>query len=209
VAVFREYVDRLLDKVPTILRKKADNVLFLWHQILYEGADKNAEALDEYITTSWPLNTASGWVLDQHWGPMHNIPRNGMDDATYRLYIHAKRMLNASWGAADQGLKILRFLLGPVPTLTFTFFGNKHWEIAIGGIDMADAALALEFMRKRPSPQGGGFSVAGDNGWGKTWDANVMTFSSLNGPVPITGSWSSLQGPSGGLEAGWAHIVNI
>lgn len=209
MAIFREYVDRLLELVPTVLRKKADNVLYLWHRILYEGADKTAEAVDQYITTSWPLRTASGWVLDRHWGPYHNLQRNGMDDDKYRLYIRAKRMLNHSWGSADQGLSILRFLLGNVPTIAFFFWGNKNWTIEVGGIDMADAADAFEFLRKRPSPQGGGFSVAGDNGYGKIWDQKVMAFSSPNGPVPITGFYSSVNGPSGGDEAGWAHVIPI
>lgn len=209
MAVFRDYTARLLHLVPTILRRRADNVLYLWHRVLYEGAEKVAEALQEFGDVSYPLDTASGWVLDEHHGPYQNLQRNGMDDATYRLYIRAKRMLNHSWGAADQALVILRFLLGPKPTLDFTFWGNKHWEIAIGDADLAETAQALEFMRKRPSPEGGGFSVAGDNGWGKTWDANVMCFSSIQGPVSITGSWSSIQGPSGGLEAGWAHVVPI
>lgn len=208
--IFRSHVDDLLGKIPTLFRRVQRNLFAEWHRILYEIADVRAEALEQFISTSWPLNTASGWVLDQHWGPYHDIERNGMDDDTFRLYVRAKRMLNHSWGAADQGLKILRFLLGPVPTLVFTFWGNKHWTIEIGGVDMADTAQALEFMRKRPSPQGGGFSVAGDNGMAKTWDGEVMAFSSLVGPVPITGFFSSSTGiPSGGAEAGWAHVVPI
>ncbi|WP_299004506.1 trypsin-like peptidase domain-containing protein, partial [uncultured Caulobacter sp.] len=122
-----------LGKIPTLFRRVQRNLFAEWHRILYEIADVRAEALEQFISTSWPLNTASGWVLDQHWGPYHDIERNGMDDDTFRLYVRAKRMLNHSWGAADQGLKILRFLLGPVPTLVFTFWGNKHWTIEIGG----------------------------------------------------------------------------
>lgn len=205
---FRRFVDDLMDRVPTLFRRVPKNVFLLWHQIAYEAADAKAAAFDEYITTSWPLNTASGWVLDQHWGPYHNIERNGMNDADFRLYVRAKRMLNYSWGAADQALKILRFLL-PLSTLEFTPWGGKHWEIAIGDAQLADTEQALEFMRKKPSPQGGGFSVCGDNGWAKTWDKNVMAFSSLVGPVDVEGFFSSLQGPSGGDEAGWAHVVPI
>ena len=163
MTIFRRYVEDLWPKVPTVLRRFSKNIINLAVGQMYAAQDVIAEALQSYIETSWPIDTASPWVLDEHWGPYHNIQRNGTTDPVFRRYIHAKRYLNRSWGSGDQALTIFGVLL-PTAALTFSYFAPKSWVVNITGVDMAAATLATNFMRKNPSPQGGGFSVAGDNG---------------------------------------------
>ncbi len=212
MTIFRNYVEDLIPLLPTVLRKKADNILRLALQVYYEAQDLVAEALEEYID-SWPIDTASTWVLDQHWLPYHNLQRNGSTDAEARTYIHAKRLLNKSWGAGDQALEIFRMLLPIGAVLSFSYFPPKSWVVNIIGIDMTDAASAIKFMTKKPSPEGGGFSVAGDNGVAVIADAKVFCYSSVYGTegveYDVTGWFSSVHGAGGGTQAGYAHAAGI
>lgn len=208
MAIFRRFVEDVFPLVPTVLRRVATNLMNITYKVYFQGHDAVAEALEEYVV-AWPIDTAPGWVLDTHWGPYHSLQRNGMTDADYRTYIHAKRMLNVSWGAGDQALKIFKRLL-PTAGLTFSYFAPKSWVIDITGVDMAEAAAALKFMTKRPSPEGGGFSVAGDNGLAVVADKKVFSYSTVYGPAPPSAGWfSSVYGASGGDEAGWAHLTQI
>lgn len=208
MAIFRRYVEDLLPLVPTVWRRKATNVFNLAFEVMHMGLDAVAQSLEEYVE-SWPIDTAPTWVLDLHWGPYHNLARNGMSDATYRLYIHAKRRLNRSWGSATQALDIFALLLKDAQ-LSFTYAAPKSWTINISGVDMATAAPAVLFMQKNPSPLGGGFSVAGDNGNAVIADIDVFSFNSVHDVVPPSAGWySSVYGASGGVEAGWAHVVKV
>lgn len=211
-SIFKEYVDRLLPLVPTIWRRKADNILNLALGQYYAGMDAVGQALTEYSDVSWPLTTASGWLLDQHWGPYTDIQRNGASDDLFRKFVRAKRLLNRSWGAADQALRIFRLLLPDAAILTFTPSYPKYWVINIAGVDMVEAAQAIAFMTKKPSPQGGGFSVCGDNGQAVISDAKVLSFSSVVEPpginYEITGWFDSVHGAVTD-PAGWAHAVVI
>lgn len=207
MAIFRRYVEDLLPLVPTVLRKTATNVINLAHKVQFEAMDAIAEALEEYIA-GWPIDTAPRWILDEHWLPYHNLQRNGLDDAGVRRFIHAKRLLNKSWGAGDQILEIFTVLL-PGAGLVFSYFAPKAWTVTITGVTMAEAAQALAFVEKKPSPQGGGFSAAGDNGMAIVQDKEVMSFSSVYGAVDVTGWFSSVYGPSGADEAGWAHVAKV
>ena len=206
--IFTDY-RRYLDGVKTLLRRRADNIVRLWVQTLTEGATANGEAYQEFVDTSYPLQTASGWVLDQHWGPLYNLDRNGLTDAEFRLYGLAKRQLNIASGNVDDLLSILRGLLPGAAPIIWTPYYPKTWEVVISGVPLATAGLVLEFLRKRPSPEGGGYSVCGDNGVGIAFDAAVMSFSSTHGAATVTGSFSSVHGASGSAEAGWAHAVPI
>lgn len=211
MAIFRRFVDDLLPLVPTVLRRKAANIINLAHRAAFEAHDAIAQALQEYVD-AWDIDSAPGWLLDRHWLPYHNLQRNGLSDADCRTFIHAKRMLNKSWGSADQALEIFGRLL-PAATLTFSYFPPKAWVVDITGVTMDDAALALAFMTKKPSPQGGGFSVAGDNGMAIVSDKKVFSYSSVYGvngvDYEVTGWYSSVYGPSGESEAGWAHVAAI
>lgn len=207
MAFFRTFVDDLLPLVPTVLRRFPKNIINLAHRVSFEAMDAVAEALEEY-TDSWDIDNASAWVLDEHWGPYHNLKRNGLTDAEFRVVIHAKRLLNKSWGAADQALEIFGLLL-PTATLTWTYAPPKAWIVNITGVDMATAAPALKFMRKNPSPEGGGFSVAGDNGVAIVQDPECLNFSSVYGAVTITGWYGSVYGVGGGAQTGWAHVAAI
>ena len=208
MTIFRRYVEDLWPKVPTVLRRFSKNIINLAVGQMYAAQDVIAEALQEYIETSWPIDTASPWILDDHWGPYHNIQRNGTTDAVFRRYIHAKRYLNRSWGSADQALTIFGVLL-PTAALTFSYFAPKSWTVNITGVDMAAATLATNFMRKNPSPQGGGFSVAGDNGTAIIVDPLCMNYSSVHGVVTITGWFGSIHDPAVPGQAGYAHVVGI
>ena len=211
MAIFRRFVDDLLPLVPTVLRRQATNILNLAHRVAFEAQDAIAQALQEYVD-AWDIDNAPGWLLDQHWLPYHNLQRNGLSDADCRVFIHAKRLLNKSWGSGDQALEIFQMLL-PTATLTFSYAPPKSWVVNITGVDMADTLLALAFMEKKPSPIGGGFSVAGDNGVAVVVDKNAFNYSSVYGVIGVdyvvTGFFSSVYGPSGGLEAGWAHVAKI
>lgn len=222
--IFRKFVADLAGMVPSVWRKSppvviddegtetSRNILNLATVLTYQFLDALADAIYEQAEVSWPLATASGWVLDEHWGPYHGIQRNGMADGDYRLYIRAKRLLNRSWGSADQALEIFRLLL-PAATLTFTPFYPKAWIINITGVDMATAAPAVNFMTKKPSPLGGGFSVCGDNGVAVIVDPESLNFSSIYGVMgvdyDVTGWYGSIYGAGGGAQTGWAHVQGI
>ena len=211
MAIFRRFVDDLLPLVPTVLRRQATNILNLAHRVAFEAQDAIAQALQEYVD-AWDIDNAPGWLLDQHWLPYHNLQRNGLSDADCRTFIHAKRLLNKSWGSGDQALEIFQMLL-PTATLTFSYAPPKSWVVNITGVDMADTLLALAFMEKKPSPIGGGFSVAGDNGVAVVVDKNAFNYSTVYGVIGVdyvvTGFYSSVYGPSVGVEAGWAHVAKI
>ena len=208
MAIFRNYVEDLWPLVPTVLRRFSKNIINLAVGQMNAAPDVIAEALQSYIETSWPIDTASPWVLDEHWGPYHNIQRNGTTDPVFRRYIHAKRYLNRSWGSGDQALTIFGVLL-PTAALTFSYFAPKSWVVNITGVDMAAATLATNFMRKNPSPQGGGFSVAGDNGVAIIVDPECFNYSSVHCVVTVTGFFGSVYGAGGGVQAGYAHVVGI
>lgn len=209
MAIFRAYVEDLWPKVPTLLRRFSRNIINITAQQMFAAQDVIAEALEDFIDTRWPIATASRWIIDEHWLPYHNLQRNGTTDEEARLYIRAKRVLNRSWGSADQALEIFTILLPPAAALTFSYFAPKSWVVNITGVTMAEAALAVAFMRKNPSPQGGGFSVAGDNGVAVVVDAESLNFSSIHGAVTITGFYGSIHGVGGGAQTGWAHAVGI
>lgn len=193
--------------MPTLLRRKPDNIINLTIKVYCQAMDAVAEALEEYID-SWPIDTAPTWVLDQHWLPYHGLQRNGMVDADVRKYIHAKRLLNKSWGSGDQALEIFDLLLGGGATLSFSYFPPKSWVVNIIGVPLADAALAMTFMEKKPSPEGGGFSVCGDNGVAVAAEKIVFTYSSIYGAVTVPGFFGSIHGVAAD-EAGYAHAVGI
>lgn len=209
--IFRRYVEDLLPLVPTVLRRKATNIINLAHQVAFECQDAIAQALQDYVD-AWDIDNAPGWLLDSHWLPYHNLQRNGLSDADCRTFIHAKRLLNKSWGSADQALGIFALLL-PLATLKFNYFPPKSWVVNITGVSMADAALAIAFMSKKPSPQGGGFSVAGDNGMAVIVDPIAFNYMSVYGVMgvdyQVTGWYSSVYGASGSAEAGFAHVAAI
>ncbi len=212
MAIFTSYLEDMSQFVPVILRRQATNVLNLLVNLGYEALDAQGEALTEMMETSWPLTTASGWVLDEHWGPYHDLQRNGQSDSDYRLYIRAKRLLNRSWGSADQALAIFKLLL-PTADLSFVPYYPKAWVINITGVDMATAAPAVLFMTKKPSPQGGGFSVCGDNGFSIVVDPECFNYSSVYGTLgveyDVTGWFGSVYGAGGGTQAGYAHVQQI
>lgn len=226
MSIFTDILDTYIPLVPTILRRMAyvtiddtsgvqasQNVWNLGYVVGgLQPLQALAEALDEMDTTAYPLTTAATWVLDEHWGPMHNLQRNGATDAEYRVFVQAKRLLNASWGAADQALDIFALLLPAAGTI-FTPYYPKAWIIALTGVDMATAAEALAFMSKKPSPLGGGFSVAGDNGFALVTDTECFNYSSVYGVIGVdynvTGWFSSVYGAGGGAQAGYAHVAAI
>lgn len=212
MGIFRKYVQEIWPLVPTILRKKADNVVNLMWLVSNQGMDAVAEALTEFITVSYPLTTASGWMLDEHWGPYVNVQRNGLTDEEFRLYIRAKRLLNRSWGAVDQALNLFQLFL-PTANLEWVPSYPKAWTIYITGVDMGQAALALAFMEKKPSPEGGGFSVCGDNGFAHIYDEKCFNYKSEYGTIGVdyvvTGWFTSEYGDPGSATAGYAHVVQI
>jgi hypothetical protein len=219
---FRTFVETMSGLVPSVWRRVAPvvidpvtqettsaNIYNLAIVLGYQLLDTLAQAVQEQAEVSWPLDTASGWVLDSHWGPYFNQARNGQNDTDYRLYLRAKKILNFTWGSADQALDLFALLL-PTATLTWTPSYPKAWTINITGVDMATAAPAVLFMTKNPSPQGGGFSVCGDNGQAVISDPVVFSYSSLYEMSNMSVGWySSVYGPSGGAEAGWAHVAGI
>lgn len=222
MSIFTDILDTYIPLVPTILRRMAPVTIDdergvetsqnAWNLALVVGGMQPlqalAEAVDQMAETDYPLPTAAGWVLDQHWGPMHNVQRNGATDARFRVFVQAKRLLNASWGAADQVLDILTLLLPAAGTI-FTPYYPKAWIIQLTGVNMSQAAEVLAFLSKKPSPLGGGFSVCGDNGFGLVTDPQCFNYSSVYGAVTVTGFFGSVYGPGGGVQAGYAHVAQI
>lgn len=217
---YTKLTEEWLPKVPTILRRTTINILNLAVGQTYNALDAVSLAVKEYAESSWPLPNASGWLLDAHWGPYHNISRNGNPDDQFRLFIRAKRLLNRSWGAADQALQIFELLLPPAATLTFTPFYPKNWVITIGGVPLDQTTQAIAFMTKAPSPLGGGFSVCGDNGLAVAADAIVFTYTSIYGTegveFDVVGWFTSIHypeypdpPPDAEGTAGYAHAVTI
>lgn len=217
MAIFKNFQETISGLIPTILRKFDLNILKLALEESSGAADAVAQSLDEFAKTGWPLPTAETWVLDEHWGPVTGILRNGVDDDLYRRLIRAKRLLNRSWGAADQALVIFRLLLPEAATLDFTPYYPKNWTINIANVDMVETATAINFMRKLPSPQGGGFSVCGDNGLGVIQDKKALNYGSVYGTegvdYEVTGWYSSVYYPDPPPDlagtAGHAHVVPI
>jgi hypothetical protein len=208
VSIFRRYAEDLLPLVPTVLRKFPENIINLALRVQFEAMDAVAEALEDYVD-AWPIDTAPAWLLDAHWLPYHNLQRNGMTDAEARQHIHAKRLLNKSWGSGEQALQILAVLL-PTATLVFNYLPPKAWTVTILAADMAEAAGALAFMEKKASPLGGGFSVAGDNGMAVVQDDEVLSYeSAYAGPLKISGWYTSVYGDPGSDTAGHAHVAAI
>lgn len=224
MAIYTKFVEEWLPKVPTLLRRMSpqvtiddgtetsSNIINLLVALTYEVFDARGEALEEMMATGWPLATASAWVLDEHWGPYHDVQRNGGTDSEFRLFIRAKRLLNRSWGAADQALEIFALLL-PAAGFIFTPYYPKAWVISITGIPMADAAEAIAFMTKKPSPLGGGFSVCGDNGFALVVDPECFNYSSVYGVIGVDyvvdGFFGSVYGAGGGVQAGYAHVAAV
>lgn len=226
MSIFTAFLDTYIPLVPTILRRMAPVVIDevsgvetsqnAWNLAYVVGGLQPLQALAEAVKqmdeTDYPLPTAAAWVLDQHWGPMHNVQRNGATDARFRVFVQAKRLLNASWGAADQVLDIL-FLLLPAAGTVFTTYYPKAWTIQLLGVDMAQAAEVLAFLSKKPSPLGGGFSVCGDNGFAIVIDPECFNYSSVYGVIGVdyvvTGWFGSVYGPGGGVQAGYAHVAQI
>lgn len=201
--------ERLMQAVLTLYRRVEPNVMAETYRAMYRLADAFSQAVEEFITTSYPLATAPGWVLDQHWGPKFNVPRNGLSDSDYRLYIQAQILLILSAGHPDEVLRIIRLLLPTATSILFTPFYPKAWHVEILGVDLATAEPVLRFLSTAPSPQGGGFATAGENGIAVSSDAEVLSFSSTHGAVTIAGFFSSVYGASGGVEAGYAHATQI
>ena len=226
MSIFTDILDTYIPLVPTILRSMAPVVIDAetgvetsqnaWNLAIIVGGMQPLQALTQALAqmdeTDYPLPTAAGWVLDQHWGPMHNVQRNGGTDAEFRVFVQAKRLLNASWGAADQALDIFALLLPAAGTI-FTPYYPKAWTIQLTGVDMAQAAEVLAFMSKKPSPLGGGFSVCGDNGFAIVTDPECFNYSSVYGVIGVdyvvTGWFGSVYGAGGGVQAGYAHVAQI
>lgn len=66
-----------------------------------------------------------------------------------------------------------------------------------------------ERWRKGPSPEGGGFSAAGDNGTAVIADKIVFSFNSVYGVAPPSIGWYSSYHGAVADTAGWAHVVAI
>lgn len=212
MAIFRRYLAENWPTLPTIMRRMATNVLNITFQQYNVALDAVAESLVQFLDTSYPLLTASGWMLDEHWGPYVNVNRNGGSDDQYRLFIRAKRLLNREWGAADQALTLFALLI-PAATLSITIQYPKSWTINIGGVPIADTLEAIAFMAKKPSPFGGGFSVCGDNGLATAVDAEAFNYGSVYGVMgvdyQVTGWFTSIYGDPGSAVAGYAHVAEI
>lgn len=205
--VFNDF-GRVVTTLRTQYRRIQNGVMRTIVQVLADTETANSDALSQFTDTSYPAQTASGWILDAHWLPLMGLSRNGLSDAQARLFVLAKRRLNASTGNVDGLLVLLRELLPLATTIEWTAYYPKQWEVLIAGVPLSESGIVLEFLRKRPSPQGGGYSVAGDNGIGIAFDPVVMSFSSIHGPLVLTGSYSSIYGASP-VTAGWAHQVPI
>ncbi len=109
MSIFTDILDTYIPLVPTILRRMAPVVIDAetgvetsqnaWNLALVVGGMQPlqalAQALKQMDETDYPLPTAAAWVLDEHWGPMHNVQRNGGTDAEFRVPLVDVRGLRA------------------------------------------------------------------------------------------------------------------
>lgn len=77
-------------------------------------------------------------------------PRDGADDADYRVRLRAKIRVLRSSGAAPELLHIFKLLL-PANTIKFTSIGGAGFVLDIGAIDTAFLAIYQRFLRQAKS----------------------------------------------------------
>ena len=103
------------------------------------------------------------------------------------------------------GFKFMYFGSIVVTGALLFYAGYLLWS----GKTRQDALDALKFMTKGPSPEGGGFSAAGDNGTAVIADKIVFSFNSVYGVAPPSIGWYSSFHGAVADTAGWAHVVKI
>jgi hypothetical protein len=202
--------DRYKDMIRTQWRRSDTNKIAAFLRLMADGGEATAKAIGQLLDSSFPLQTASGWILDTHWGPFYATQRNGFTDAKYRLFLLAKRRLNSASGNVDQLLVILRELLPAATSILWTPFYPKQWVVTVSGVPLDETASVFTFLAKHPSPIGGGYSVAGDLGIGVAGDTFVLTFADVDDEVPLSAWFADADGdPVGSPTAGWAHVEQL
>jgi len=133
------------------------------------------------------LPTAVGEQLDLL-GSLVGQAREGMDDATYRLWIAARVLLNRSSGTGPQILAIMRCVVPSSATLTLIPYYPKAFTLKVGGaavdagilselLSAATEATTNGYLETLATPGAQAFSFAGGGGLGfdeGTW-ASVVT----------------------------------
>lgn len=198
----------LKDRLRGFLRRGNNSYGNLLRAVL-DGGQAVHDAVVDFAEATYPLQTAPLWWLNMHWGPWLNVPQSGMSETLYRRALLVKRRLNRATGNVPGLLVILRELLPAATQISWTMVGVKTWTVTIAGVPLASVAEVMNLLRKRPSPEGGGYSVAGDRGVAVASDLLFVTFSSSHGAVTHLAGFASAHGPVPADIAGFAAASEI
>lgn len=179
--------------------RRAGNGVYVIHQVFYEGMQL-VDTMNEQIATARDILTCPGYLLDQHWGPLIDVPRNAMSDEQYRQAILIRMLALRTAGTSTQLMYIIRKVVGGKPTIKFSPFYPKAWVITVLEAD----PVLLQLI----APLLGGLATAGENGVALAVDPIVWAPISVHGPVQQGGWFSSVHGPVD-KAAGMAHAIQL
>jgi hypothetical protein len=139
------------------------------------------ERAGQTLLTLMDVDDSEGVQLDNI-GRHIGQPRNGVDDATYRLYLSARVLANKSDGTVEDIFKVMRALFGQAETLpTYQAGWVKQFAIRIGAVlTRAEALIATGFLGD--AKEAGARGILEWSEYGAT-----STFAFYNGPVLATG----------------------
>lgn len=120
----------------------------------------------------YDIDNSSGVQLDAI-GLIVGQARNGLDDATYRLYLKARIVANRSTGSPEEIYAVFRALLGLIGfVITTDVLGIKAFKVRIkSAITRAQALAALDFLRD--SKEAAARAILH---WQETDDTNLFRF---------------------------------
>lgn len=212
----RDLVGLIDQSLRSTYRKTATNAIRAYQTLQSQLAQAISDAYEEYLEEYYPLAVAPAWILNPHWGPKFDVPRNGLSDAEYRLYIQGQALLIESAGERDPILNIILLLL-PGASVEFNEFFPKAWTVTITGLPLATILPVVNFLRRNPPVDGArktpakGYATAGEQGLILAVDPVVLTYDSVSlGGVPIAagfGTANPVVVPT--PTAGWAHVAEI
>lgn len=188
----------LLSTVRAVFRR-AGNGVYIIHQVMYEGMQL-VDTMNEQIATARDILTCPGYMLDDHWGPFIDVPRNAMSNDQYRQAILIRMLALRTAGTSTQLMYIVRKVVGVGPVIKFSPFYPKAWTITVLGADPALMQLIAPLL--------GGLATAGENGVVLAVDDPVWAPISVHGPVVEGGWFSSVHGLVVDA-AGMAHAIQL
>lgn len=178
------------------LGKKMPRALF---EVLALGMNLAEEAF-EFIRTKLNIVDATGVYLEQL-GAKWGVARMGLDDDELRRVIIAEAA--SLFGSGDPGVvvRLIRQLVGAGPSMKVVEKKFHTFLVYLAGeISPQIQTLLGQVLEDVPA-----LTI---NGQIVTVDKKVLTYSSVHGPVAITGGFGSAHGPVTDA-AGFAHVIQL